>query len=62
MIVTVIRSCKRRRCTAADARQRAEVGLIDPLQDAEESGNQHVKRRTVTVDQRGIVVSRNLAK
>ena len=38
----------------------AEVGLIDLFKDTGESGNQHVEHRTVSFDQRGIVVSQNL--
>jgi len=37
-----------------------QVGLIDLFRDSPETGNQHVERRTVTVDERGIVVSQNL--
>jgi hypothetical protein len=35
----------------------AQVGLIDLFKDTSESGNQHVERRSVSYDQRGIVVS-----
>jgi hypothetical protein len=35
----------------------AQVGLIDLFKDTGESGNQHVERRTVSYDERGIVVS-----
>jgi hypothetical protein len=38
----------------------AQVGLIDLFKDTSEPGNQHVERRTVSYDQRGIVVSPNL--
>jgi hypothetical protein len=38
----------------------AEVGLIDLFQDTGESGNQFVEHRTVSFDQRGIVVSKNM--
>jgi hypothetical protein len=38
----------------------ARVGLVDLYQDSPDSGNQHVEQRTVTVDDRGIVVSQNL--
>jgi hypothetical protein len=38
----------------------AAVGLIDLFQDSPETGIQHVEQRTVTVDERGIVVSQNL--
>jgi hypothetical protein len=38
----------------------AQIGLIDLFRDSPETGNQHVERRAVTVDQRGIVVSQNL--
>jgi hypothetical protein len=38
----------------------AEVGLIDLFQDSGESGSQHVEHRTVSFDQRGIVVSQNM--
>jgi hypothetical protein len=40
---------------------RAEIGLIDLFQDTGgEYGNRHVERRTVSVDERGIVVSANM--
>ncbi len=38
----------------------AQFGVIDLFQDSPETGNQHAEHRTVTVDQRGIVVSQNL--
>ena len=38
----------------------AQVGLIDLFEDSAESGNQYVEHRTVSYDQRGIVVSPNL--
>ncbi len=38
----------------------AQAGLIDLFQDSPETGDQHVEHRTVTVGQRGIVVSQNL--
>jgi hypothetical protein len=38
----------------------APVGLIDLFQNSPETGNQYAEHRTVTVDQRGIVVSQNL--
>jgi hypothetical protein len=38
----------------------APVGLIDLFKDSAESGNQYVEHRTVSYDQRGIVVSPNL--
>ena len=38
----------------------AQVGLIDLFKDSAESGNQYVEHRTVSYDQRGIVVSPNL--
>lgn len=38
----------------------AQVGLIDLLKDTNESGNQRVERRTVSYDERGIVVSQDL--
>jgi hypothetical protein len=39
----------------------SQLGPIDLFQDSPETGNRHVEHRTVTVDQRGIVVSQNLA-
>jgi hypothetical protein len=39
----------------------AEAGLIDLFQDTGgEYGNRHVERRTVSYDERGIVVSANM--
>jgi hypothetical protein len=38
----------------------ADVGHIDLFRETEESGNQHVEHRTVSLDQGGIVVSQNL--
>jgi hypothetical protein len=38
----------------------AQVGLIDLFKDTAESGNQYVEHRTVSYDQRSIVVSPNL--
>jgi hypothetical protein len=37
-----------------------EIGHIDLFEYTEEAGNQHVEHRTVTFDERGIVVSANL--
>jgi hypothetical protein len=41
-------------------RSGAAFGVIDLFENTGEHGNQHVERRTVRVDQRGIVVSANL--
>jgi hypothetical protein len=37
----------------------AQFGVIDLFQNTEENGNQHVEQRTISFDERGMVISAN---